>query len=126
MEIENEQVLSYHDLWEIMIGETPKPYTMSNYYTKKSKIALLILTFSLEDDSVHHFHNIKTTFDVWMKLKSLNEISNQLFNLGEEQLPMFNDYNKKNKIAFFLFTFFWKMKFLWKLSLSLDQLNSQN
>ena len=78
MEIENEQVLSYHDLWEIMIGEIPKPYTMSNYYTKKSKIALLILTFSLEDDSVHHFHNIKTTFDVWMKLKCLYETSNEI------------------------------------------------
>jgi hypothetical protein len=72
-----DQMLSYHALWEIVIGTTPKPDPMSNDYKKKNKNVLL-LTSSLEDDILSHICGITTAVEVWTKLKNLYETSNEL------------------------------------------------
>jgi hypothetical protein len=51
---------------------------MTNDYNRKNKIALLLLTFALEDDLLPHIHGITNALDVWMKLKNLYETSNEL------------------------------------------------
>jgi len=51
---------------------------MSNEYKRKNKNALLLLTFTLEDDILPHICNITTAIDVWTKLKNLYETSNDL------------------------------------------------
>lgn len=51
---------------------------MSNDYKKKNKNALLLLTFSLEDDILPRIRSITTVVDVQTKLKNLYETSNEL------------------------------------------------
>jgi hypothetical protein len=73
-----EQILSYHDQWEIVMGTILEPNPVPNDYKWKNKNALLLLTIALEDDILPHIHGITTAVEVWTKLRNLYETSNEL------------------------------------------------
>jgi hypothetical protein len=52
---------------------------MTNDYKQKSKNALLLLTFALEDDLLPHICGITNAIGVWKKVKNLYDVD-RLFN----------------------------------------------
>ena len=58
-----EQILSYHDLWELVTETTPKDDPMTNDYKQKNKNALLLI-FALEDDILLHIRGLSDDIDL--------------------------------------------------------------